>query len=85
MIRHTEQEQLQRLTAKTLDQVIIAQAQEGLGCSLFEAQALTELVKEVYFPWLAQPEALQAEIIMRKLSVYTPITMHYAENCVCNQ
>ena len=60
MIRHAEQEQLHRLTVKTLDQVFIARAQEGLGCSLFEAHALTELVKEVYFPWLAQPEALQA-------------------------
>lgn len=60
MIRNAEQEQLHRLTVKTLDQVFIARAQEGLGCSLFEAQALTELVKEVYFPWLSQPEALQA-------------------------
>jgi hypothetical protein len=33
---------------------------EGMGCSQFEAQALTDLVKEVYFPWLAQPEAIQA-------------------------
>jgi len=47
MIRQPEQEQLNRLTVKTLDQVFIARAQEGLGCSLFEAQALTELVKEV--------------------------------------
>ncbi len=33
---------------------------EGLGCSQFEAEALTNLVKEVYFPWLTQPEAIQA-------------------------
>ena len=31
MIRHAEQEQLHRLTVKTLDQVFIARAQEGLG------------------------------------------------------
>ncbi len=27
---------------------------------MFEAQALTDLVKEVYFPWLSRPEAIQA-------------------------
>ena len=60
MKRQTEHEQIHRLSVKTLDQVFIARACEGLGCSMFEAQALTELVKEVYFPWLTQPEAIQA-------------------------
>ena len=60
MIRQPEVEQLQRLSVKTLDQVFITRAQEGLSCSLFEAQALTDLVREVYFPWLAKPEAVQA-------------------------
>jgi hypothetical protein len=60
MKRQPELEQIQRLSVKTLDQVFVARAQEGLGCSLFEAQALTELVREVYFPWLTQPEAIQA-------------------------
>ncbi len=55
MIRQPEIEQLHRLSVKTLDQVFITRAQEGLSCSLFEAQALTDLVREVYFPWLAQP------------------------------
>lgn len=60
MIRQPQQEQINRLSVKTLDQVFVARAQEGLRCSLFEAQALTELVREVYFPWLSQPEAVQA-------------------------
>jgi hypothetical protein len=60
MIRQPALEQQHRLTVKTLDQVFVARAQEGLGCSLFEAHALTELIKEVYFPWLAQPEAVRA-------------------------
>ena len=46
MIRHPELEQLQRLSAGTLDQVFIKRAQEGLSCSLFEAQALTDLVRD---------------------------------------
>lgn len=46
---------------------------EGLGCSQFEAQALTELVKEVYFPWLAQPEAIQAgQLAMTAVSADEP-------------
>ena len=60
MIRHPQREQANRLMVKTLDQVFIARAREGLSCSFLEAQALTELVKEVYFPWLSQPEAIQA-------------------------
>ena len=60
MKRQTEREQLNRLTVKTLDQVFIMRAIEGLGCSRFEAQALTNLIKDVYFPRLSQPEAIQA-------------------------
>lgn len=51
MRRHPEREQINRLMVKTLDQVFIARAREGLSCSLFEAQTLTELVKEVYFTY----------------------------------
>jgi hypothetical protein len=60
MIRNAEREQLNRLAVKTLDRIFLTRAKEGLGCSMFEAQALTELVKEVYFPWLAQPDRIQA-------------------------
>jgi hypothetical protein len=60
MIRQTFLEQEHRLTVKTLDQVFASRVREGLGCSLFEAQALAELVREVYFPWLAQPSGVQA-------------------------
>jgi len=44
-----------------------------MGCSLFEAQSLTELVQEVYFPWLAQTEALQAgQLLMTAVSADEP-------------
>jgi hypothetical protein len=68
MERQPESEQVQRLTVKTVDQVFIARALEGLGCSLFEAEALTELVKEVYFPWLLEPTAIQAGRLRRVLN-----------------
>ena len=68
MERKPESEQVQRLAVKTVDQVFIARALEGLGRSLFEAEALTELVKEVYFPWLLEPTAIQAGRLRRVLS-----------------
>lgn len=60
MIRNTEHEQLNRLAVKTLDQIFIMRLKEGLGCSMFEAEAITELIREVYFPWLASPAVIQA-------------------------
>ena len=73
MIRQPEREQLNRLTIKTLDQVFIMRGKEGLGCSQFEAEALTGLVKEVYFPWLSQPEAIQAgQLAMTAVSADEP-------------
>lgn len=73
MIRQPERERLSRLTVKTLDQVFIVRGKEGLGCSQFEAEALTDLVKEVYFPWLSQPEAIQAgQLAMTAVSADEP-------------
>src|SRR4030042_2709480 len=72
-IRQPKQEQINRLMVKTLDQIFIARAQDGLGCSLFEAHALTELVKDVYFPWLSQPEAIQAgQLVLPVVSANEP-------------
>jgi len=73
MVQQTEREQLNRLAVKTLDQVFITRAKEGLGCSLFEAQALTDLIKEVYFPWLSRPEAIQAgQLVLTAVSADEP-------------
>jgi len=73
MIRQPEREQLNRLTAKTLDQVFVMRVKEGLSCSQFEAEALTDLVREVYFPWLAHPEAVQAgQLAMTVVSAEEP-------------
>lgn len=73
MIRQREREQLNRLSSKTLDQVFVMRVKEGLSCSQFEAEALTDLVKEVYFPWLAQPETIQAgQLAMTAVSADEP-------------
>jgi len=73
MKRQPEREQLNRLTVKTLDQAFIMRVKERLGCSQFEAEALIGLVKEVYFPWLSQPEAIQAgQLAMTAVSADEP-------------
>lgn len=49
-IRNASREELLRLESKTLDAQFRALVQDGLNCSPFEAQAVIEAVKEVYFP-----------------------------------
>jgi len=53
MKRQRERAQPNCLTVRTLARVFIIQAKEGLGCSQFEAEALTDLVEEVHAPWLS--------------------------------
>jgi hypothetical protein len=73
MIRQPKHEQHQRLTVKTLDQVFIARVQEGLGCALFEAQALTDLIKDVSLPWRSEAAAIHAgQLAMTAVSADEP-------------
>jgi hypothetical protein len=51
-VRHAKREELERLESKTLDAQFLAIVREGLGCSSFEAEAVLEAVREVYFPFL---------------------------------
>jgi DNA-binding CsgD family transcriptional regulator len=51
-VRHAKREELERLECKTLDAQFRAVIQEGLNCSPFEAEAVVEVVKEVYGPYL---------------------------------
>jgi len=52
MKRQQEQQRYDRLSFKTLDRQFQQEAIEGLSCSPFEAKALTQIIKEVYFPLL---------------------------------
>ena len=51
-IRNKKRETLRRLDSKTLDAKFLQEIQHGLNCSPFEAEAVLEVVKEVYFPFL---------------------------------
>ena len=51
-IRNKKRETLRRLDSKTLDAKFLNEIRNGLNCSPFEAEAVLEVVKEVYFPFL---------------------------------
>lgn len=54
MKRDQEKERYDRLSFKTLDQQFKQEAIIGLNCSPLEAEALMDIVKEVYFPLLEE-------------------------------
>ena len=66
-MRHAEQEQIERLEAKTLDaqlrQILVA----GLACSPFEAEAVLEAVQEVYAPFFHGPDAAADDSLLQQL------------------
>ena len=51
-VRNKKKETLVRLNSKTLDARFINEIQTGLNCSPFESEAVLDVVKEVYFPFL---------------------------------
>ena len=51
-VRNKKRETLRRLDSKTLDARFLNEVRNGLNCSPFEAEAVLEVVKEVYFPFL---------------------------------
>jgi hypothetical protein len=53
-IRNRGREELSRMECKTLDARFKQEVQHGLNCSLFEAEALVKVVKEVYLPFIEQ-------------------------------
>lgn len=51
-IRNRQREVVERLSCKTLDARFLAEIGSGLNCSPFEAEAVLDVVREVYFPFL---------------------------------
>jgi hypothetical protein len=52
-VRNPKREVIARLDSKTLDARFTTEIQQGLNCSPFEADAVLDVVREVYFPFLA--------------------------------
>ena len=53
-VRNPRKEELRRLESKTLEARFRTIIEQGLNCSPFEAEAVLDVVKEVYFPFLEQ-------------------------------
>jgi hypothetical protein len=51
-VQNKKREILRRLDSKTLDARFLNEIRNGLNCSPFEAEAVLDVVKEVYFPFL---------------------------------
>ena len=51
-VRNKKKETLRRLNSKTLDARFLNEIRNGLNCSPFESEAVLEVAKEVYFPFL---------------------------------
>lgn len=73
-LRNAKKEVLERLESKTLDARFEEIVQQGLGCSPFEAQAVIEAVKEVYFPFFneASPQAPPGKVTLLALGAEEP-------------
>jgi hypothetical protein len=65
-IRNAKRQELRRLEIKTLDSQFKVAIEQGLNCSPFEAEAIVEVVREVYFPKL---DEFPQTIIPGRLSV----------------
>jgi hypothetical protein len=52
-VRNVKRSELLRLQEKTLDAQFLTTIEQGLNCSAFEANAVLDVVKEVYFSFLA--------------------------------
>ena len=57
--RNRKKETLDRLGSKTLDAQFLQEIQQGLNCSPFEAQAVLDVAKEVYLPFM-EPDVVKA-------------------------
>ena len=57
-VRNRRREVLERLDSKSLDARFTTEIQQGLNCSPFEAEAVLDVVKEVYFPFLVADATL---------------------------
>jgi Protein of unknown function (DUF1670) len=55
--RNRDREVIERLDSKTLDARFTTEIEQGLNCSPFEAEAVLDVVKEVYFPFLSAETA----------------------------
>jgi hypothetical protein len=52
-LRNRNREVIERLVSKTLDARFLTEVEDGLDCGPFVSKAILDVVKEVYFPFIA--------------------------------
>ena len=72
--RSRNKETAARLGCESLDGRFLEEIRRGLGCSPFEAQAVLDVVREVYFPFLdeASPQAPPGKVTLIAVSADEP-------------
>lgn len=82
-IRDARREELLRLEAKTLDARFLVVIRDGLSCSPFEAEAVLEAVREVYFPFLdeAAGQAPPGKVTLVAVDAEEPAGKPVADCC----
>jgi len=73
-IRNANREELRRLRCKTLEGQFVREIQEGLNCSPFESEAVLDVVREVFFPFLDEenPKAQPGKVTLLAVSADEP-------------
>lgn len=66
-IRNQKREALARISAKSLDARFLTEIEHGLNCSPFEAEAVLEVVREIYLPYLSTSD--QASLMPGRISL----------------
>jgi len=73
MIRNKTEERKRRLSTKTLDQAFRKEVEEGLNCSPNESEALLEIVKEIYMPYLRESQTIHpGQMVVMGIEIEEP-------------